>query len=83
MQRPGVVEIKSAGRHTSESNDGQSAYGQLKNIIVGVVGSMAPNLHGRTLSGIDYTYFSTAGEHTASSNATVYALMIRETESDS
>ena len=79
VQRPGIFEVYSYGRLTSQGLDGQSGYGQMKNVIAGVAGSMSPNLHGRKLSGIDYTYFRTLDQYLS---ATGFAAMFRETQSN-
>jgi hypothetical protein len=82
VQRPGIVEKVAFGESSNVSvgATGVTAYGQLKNVIVGSVGTMSPNLHGRTLSAIDYTYFRTIASY--SNGAQAYAAMIRETQSN-
>ncbi len=83
VQRPGITERKPFGQSENDGDSvflGKTGYGQLKNVIVGAVGSMSPNLHGRSLSGIDYTYFRQISQYIYLSTA--YATMIRETQSD-
>ncbi len=81
VQRPGITEVKPFGQSNNDSTFlGQTGYGQLKNVILGAVGTMSPNLHGRTLSAIDYTYFRQMNAYNSSGQS--YAAMIRETQSD-
>lgn len=82
VQRPGIYEVKSYNLSTNASAyDGKTGYGQAKNVILGVIGTMSPNLHGRTLGGIDYTYFRTASSYMETSQS--WAFMFRETQSNS
>jgi hypothetical protein len=80
VQRPGIYEHKSYNRSSNSTADGQTGYGQLKNIIFGVIGTMSPNLHGRNLAGIDYTYFRASGQFMSTTQS--WAGMIRETQSN-
>lgn len=82
VQRPGIAEYFAWGNASNQAGSGQTAYGQLKNIIVGSSAGMSPNIHGRKLSGIDYTYFRNVSSYVSNGNAGSYAAMIRETESE-
>lgn len=80
VQRPGVVERVPFGVDTN-TLAGITAYGQLKNIILGSQGTMSANLHGRTLGGIDYLFFRLMNAY--GNNVQSWAAMIRDTQSNS
>lgn len=79
VQRPGVAEYRSFGRAFA-ARDGVSAYGQLKNVLICPQSTMSPNIHGRRLSGIDYTFFRTQSAYVKTA-VNAFALLFRETES--
>jgi hypothetical protein len=82
VQRPGVVEVRPPGESSSASvYSGKTAYGKLKNVIAGSSSGMSPNIHGRRLNGIDYTYFRLLNTYMAGANGN-WAAMFRETQTD-